>query len=349
MLLLFEAALAYPPRPPGDSDVRARVPDPGFPEGIAVSGNKMYVSSPAQLGHSGDARIFAFDTNKGTLVKQYPIPTTNNAPTHGLVGMALDGSGNLYVADIHRGVVRLDLSSGQTETYAEIPDLPPCSAGLLDGDCSPTLSNRPPFPNDVVFDRDGNLYVSDSFQATVWKIPPPGPDDDGLPLDATPWFQDAALDRPVFGPNGIRLTPDGKQLCIAVTGPRGAIFCLAFPDPEGSLTVVRKYGGEGPDNMAFGQSGTLYVALAFASQIEAIPSLGSSEGTLYSGPARAPDGDVDWDAPAGVAFDNASGSLLVTNHALNTGILFERLFVVFDVFVNDKAHPLERPELLQVE
>ncbi len=35
---------------PGDSKVVATVPAPGYPEGIAIRGNRLYVSGPATFG-----------------------------------------------------------------------------------------------------------------------------------------------------------------------------------------------------------------------------------------------------------------------------------------------------------
>jgi sugar lactone lactonase YvrE len=334
--LSFAPANADPPRPIGDSRVVADLPDfPGFPEGIAVSGNKMYVAAPAQFGNSGPGKIHVFDAHTGAPLDDYDIPAHAITPDHGLVGVALDGSGHLYVADIQLpGVVRLDLSTGQTINYAVIPDLAPCLQ-LIPKPCSPTSTARPPFPNDLAFDKEGNLYVTDSFQATVWKVPPGAG-------TAVVWFQSGDFDR-ALGANGIRLSPKDTEVCVAVTGPPGAIHCIALNDPSEHRVLV-SFPTEGPDNMAFGQTGKLYVALANSNEVAVVLPDGNEE-QRFSGPAQGPNGPIPWDAPAGVAFDNASGSLLVTNHALNTGLVLKNLFVVFDVYVNDRAHPLHRPAI----
>ena len=45
---------AAAPRPFGDVEVLAKVPTPpGFPEGIAVQGNRVYVAGPATFGTTG--------------------------------------------------------------------------------------------------------------------------------------------------------------------------------------------------------------------------------------------------------------------------------------------------------
>jgi hypothetical protein len=59
---------------------------------------------------------------------------------------------------------------------------------------------------------------------------------------------------------------------------------------------------------------------------------------VYSGPAQKPSGaSVPWANPANIAFNDKERTLLVTNH----GILMPNpVFMVFDVFVNDKGSPL---------
>jgi hypothetical protein len=73
------------------------------------------------------------------------------------------------------------------------------------------------------------------------------------------------------------------------------------------------------------------------------PSL-TGEVARYAGPAKGANGAVPWSAQ-GSRSNNATGSLLVTNPALVAGLVDPKLFVDFDVYVNDRAVPLERPAL----
>ena len=63
---LVPAVNAAPPaRPYGDAKVLATFPTPpGFPEGIAVKGNKVYVSGPARFGTAGTAVLFTGQPRK---------------------------------------------------------------------------------------------------------------------------------------------------------------------------------------------------------------------------------------------------------------------------------------------
>src|SRR4029453_17044377 len=97
----------------------------------------------------------------------------------------------------------------------------------------------------------------------------------------------------------------------------------------------------GPDGIAFGRSGKLYVALAGTSQISVLRPDGTEE-VRHSGPAANPGGSpnpMPWANPANIAFDKKTGSLLGTNQS--SLVPFDpNLFWVFSVYVNDKASPL---------
>lgn len=81
--------------------------------------------------------------------------------------------------------------------------------------------------------------------------------------------------------------------------------------------------GSGPDGIAFGKSGDLYVALADTSKISVLRPDGSEQ-TKYSGPAQNPtqpgNDPLPWTNPGNIAFNNKTQSLLVTNHASLTGL-----------------------------
>lgn len=335
-------------RPLGDSRVLAAFPaDPGFPEGIAVNGDRVYVSGPAQFGNFLQPKVVAYDIETGAQVAEYPLQGQNPLAPQAGTGLAFDRDDVLYVGDLQQGVIRIfvDEPGAPQELYASaLPDLPTCASVTPGTPCSPTAINRPPLINDLVFDKDGNLYITDSFQATIWRVPNGG----GAPQ---PWFQSATLDTD-FGPNGLRLDPKGKKFYLSVTFNsfgQGFIYTLpAVSQPaQSDLQIFHQYNaGEGPDGIAFGKSGKLYVTLAAVNQINVLRPDGTEE-VRYSGPSDNPGGVLDplpWANPAAIAFDDKTRSLLVTNHA----IFFPDpapFFAVFDVYVNDKASKLERPKI----
>ena len=140
--------------------------------------------------------------------------------------------------------------------------------------CSGTL-----FDQDLAFDKDGHLYVTDSFQATIWRVPPGG----GA---LTIWFHDPSIDG-VFGPNGIRIDKKSEYVYFTVTIDgmgQGTVYRLPITETPsvGDLEVFHTYTPQAPlfippapDGIAFGKSGKLYVALAGTSQISVLDQDGA--------------------------------------------------------------------------
>ena len=335
-------------RPLGDSRVFAPFPaSPGYPESIAVHDGRVFVCGPAQFGSFEQPKVIAYDLQTGALLQEYPIQGQNPFAPQAGTGIAFGKKNILYVGDLQQGVVRFDVDApgAPQQHYASaLPDLPTCAAAPANTPCSPTAIDRPPLINELIFDREGNLYISDSFQATIWRVAPGG----GQPQ---PWFQSATLDKD-FGPNGMRFDSTGDILYIATTFDAfGQGFIYRLPRTEApadsDLSVFHQYApGLGPDGMAFGKSGKLYVALAASNQISVLRPDGTEE-ARYGGPSENPDGLLDplpWANPSAIAFDDRTRSLLVTNHA----IFFPApapFFAVFDVFVDDKAEPLTLPNI----
>jgi len=343
------AAVAEPPhaRPLGDSRVFAPFPeDPGYPESIAVNGGRVYVSGPAQFGSFVQPKVIAYDLETGAHVATYAIKNQNPFAPQAGTGLAFAKNDVLYVGDLQLGVVRFDVDDPDSQqVYASaLPDIPACSAAPAGAVCSPTADDRTPLINDLVFDKDGNLYISDSFQATIWRVPPGG----GAPQV---WFQSAAFDG-ALGANGMRVDPKGKRLYVAVTFDaafRGLVYSLPLTvaPAQSDMKLFHEYApGTGPDGIAFGKSGNLYVALAGTSQLSVLDPEGD-ETARYGGPAANPGGALDplpWANPSAIAFNDQTRSLLVANHAVFVPVPGPFL-AVFDVYVNDKADHLSRPSL----
>lgn len=332
--LLFTSLPSYAgKRPAGDSEVVAAVPAPGYPEGIAVKGNHVYVAGPAAFGFNTPPVVFEYNTANGSLTNQFPITIASSFTTfRGASCLAFGADGKLYVIEPFVGIIRMDLNAANTQqVYATFPPPPPTGSLL----------------NDLAFDGDGNLYVTDSFQGIIFKVPAGG----GA---AQVWFQDPRLlGNPLvpFGVNGIRVDKHGKRIYLSVTARQdfsGAIYSLPIvPAPTAAqLTEFHVFPSTaanplpGPDGIAFANNGKLFVALAGSSQISVLLPNGMEKEVL-SGPAKIPGSGLTlpWANPANIAFDDAHDRILVTNHASlvldPTG-----LFFVFDAAVNEKGSPL---------
>jgi sugar lactone lactonase YvrE len=328
----------------GEGGVFAPIPDPpGYPEGIVVVGDRVYVSGPATFGTAGKgpSEIRSFDLHTGTPKGTIVISGEDTSQEHALSCITSDAQGRLYALSSQLGVVRLT-KNGNAFTqsiYAPLPaDLAPCTPDST-ANCSATTFDGPPLINDLAFDWAGNLYVTDSFQATIFRVPAGG----GTP---EPWFTAPQLEGQPFniGLNGIRLSPDQKKVYVTVTlsaaniatGYVYAVKKKASPGP-GDLELVHTYPAfEAPDGIAFGLSGNLYVTMAGQNGISVLRPNGT-EKTRYYGPEGS---EIPFDGPANIAFD-WRGSLLVTNHASLSNNASN--FAVLDLFVGDLAFPLAKP------
>jgi sugar lactone lactonase YvrE len=334
----------------GDTRVFARVPEPGMPEGIVVDGGLTYVGTHVSVrGNGGDGRpskIFAYD-EAGTLQDEITIEGQDLSKTHGILFMAFDASGRLYVLDRNPPrMIRIDPATGAQETYATFPDVVSCSGPRIpENQCSEALTNLAPFPDYFAFDADGNAYVTDLEQATIFLVPAGGG-------EAQVWFTDQRLES-VFGPNGIAVDPSGTKLVFAMTGSiqptspaQGIIYSLPLgpqrPSAEDLETVFTYLEpAAGPDGIAFGVSGKLYVALAGSNQVSILDPDGTEAARFPSAVDNA-QSPAPYDLPASVAFDG-QGSLLVTNQSYFVANADN--WVVLDVWVDDVELPLIRPSL----
>lgn len=321
---------------------------PGFPEGIVVDHHRVFISGPATMGtaNKGPSKIEIRNSTTKASLGTITITGEVLSEEHALSCITTDHDGALYALSTQLGVVRLTQQNGGAwvqEIYSpQVLDLHPCATAAPGAACSPTIADLPPLLNDLAFDDDGDLYVTDSFQASIYRIPAGG----GA---AKIWFQSPVLEAVPgqIGTNGVRVSPSGHQLYFTVTGALatgggvGTVYKLPLVNApkQSDLKVVHAYTqGEGPDGIAFGAHGDLYVTLAISNQISVLAPGGWEAGRI-SGPAGS---SVPMDAPANIAFDG-QGSLLVVNHAIFSQDPAH--FGVLRIVVNDPGRPLFKPEL----
>lgn len=330
----------------GDVSVLAQVPAPGFPEGIAIQGDRVFVAGPATLGTSINnqaSRVWEYSAASGALTRTFLTEgETVLGAEHANSCVAFDGNGRLYVLNTQIGPYRLDVNTGVQESYSPpVPDLNPCLP--TDGPqaaCTTSPGVTPPLPNDLAFDDAGNLYVTDSMQATIFRIPAGGG-------PAQVWFHDYRLFGPYIGVNGLRLSPDRQKIYLSVTNDLlgiGRIYTLPLVEAPTAADLKPFHNfilGEGPDGIAFGKSGKLYVTTALPGQSGiTVLNPDGTQAARIKNPLLSP--TKPFDAPANLAFDG-KGNVLVTNHAFATGLLLPKQFQILKVFVNDVESPLVAP------
>ena len=139
------------------------------PYGVAIdSSGNLYVSelgndSIREVTQGGVVTTFAGTVGSPGSVNGTGGGATFDQPT----GIAIDGSGNLYVADAGNDMIRKITSAGVVTTLAGSPH----SAGSADGTGAAAQFNG---PRGVAVDSSGNVYVADTQNCTVRKITPAG-------------------------------------------------------------------------------------------------------------------------------------------------------------------------------
>lgn len=101
-------------------------------------------------------------TLAGSGVRGYADGIGSLAQFNAPFGLAVDGAGNVYVADQYNQRIRKITPDGNVTTIAGDG-----SAGYLDG---PALSARFHYPYDVAVDESGNVFVADHFNNRIRKI-----------------------------------------------------------------------------------------------------------------------------------------------------------------------------------
>jgi sugar lactone lactonase YvrE len=226
----------------------------------------------------GAGNLFVADTRNHTVRKITPAGAVTtlagSADSHGSVdgvggaarfgapySVAVDGSGNVYVADQNFFTIRKITSAGVVTTLAGM-------AGSLGTEDGTGADARFYFPEGVAVDEAGNVYVADTSNRTIRKITPAGvvttlagaprqsgsADGTGTAARfASPWG--LAVDRAgqIFVADGytIRMVTSAG----AVTTVAGKVFSPGSADGTGAEARFDSPGGVAVDGM-----GNLFVA-----------------------------------------------------------------------------------------
>jgi NHL repeat len=148
------------------------------------TGNAARFMYPASVAADNGGNIYVADGNNCTIRKITPagVVTTlagtagscGNADGNGSAarfnfprGVAVDGAGNVYVADTFNETIRKISPSGDVITFAGLAG----SIGSADGTGSAARFHQ---PWGLTSDTAGNLYVADAANSTIRKVTPAG-------------------------------------------------------------------------------------------------------------------------------------------------------------------------------
>jgi sugar lactone lactonase YvrE len=243
-------------------------------------------------------------------------------------GIAVDGSGTIYVTENGNNVVRRIRNSGGAAlvdtfagTFSLITDRDRQRrrnstrigiAGFRDG----TLLNASfRLPDDIAIASDGTIYIADAGNHTVRRIV--GNKVESFAGNGVAGFADGSLENARFDtPTAIALSPDGRFIFVADTRNNRVRRIDVLNRRVDTLAGSGEFGSQDgpgseatfdqPIGLALDFDGTLYVSEVFGNAIRRVDPSGNVSTLAGDGLARFRDGlgvDARFDSPRGLAID----------------------------------------------
>ena len=239
---------------------------------------------PPKLSNLPESVSSMFEGGKGTGKGEFDLPT----------GIAVDGNGNVLVADTNNG--RIEKFS-PTGSFLSILGSKGTGQGQLAG------------PNGIAVDRTGNIYVADASNHRVQK----------LAADGTSIAEWKGPDAGFYGPRRIAIGPDQSIYVV----DQGRTRIVKF-NPDGKLLTVwgTKGNGDGqfddPTSVAVDPTtDKVYVADPHNKRIQVFDANGKFL-TKWEMP--------EWGRPAGfedLAIDSKAGRLYTSSANINAVFIFD--------------------------
>jgi sugar lactone lactonase YvrE len=152
----------------------------GYQDGVGT--NAMF-SGPSAVAVDGAGNVYVADSGNHAIREIAPdgVVTTvagnaavagstdgigTNATFSNMAGLAVDKSGNIYVADTYNDTIRMISTNGTVTTIGGFPGLP----GRSDGTGANALFSQ---PTGIAVDASGIIYVADSMNNTIRVGVPP--------------------------------------------------------------------------------------------------------------------------------------------------------------------------------
>ncbi len=241
-------------------------------------------------------------------------------------GVAVDSSGNLYIADRDNHRVRKVDSNGTITTVAGTGEYG------FGGDGGPAIQAQLRFPAGIAVDSSGNLYIADTLNHRIRKVDSTGTITTVAGMAPEDFGEDGGDGGPAIqahiSPTGVAADGAGNLYIIDIGSIRKV-------DSAGTITTVagmRNYGGNrgdggpatwahlnSPAGVAVDGTGNLYIADTLNHRIHKVDSTGTIDtiaGGRWESPGFGGDGGLAIQAllfsPAGVTVDGA-GNLYIAD------------------------------------
>ena len=240
------------------------------------------------------------------------------------VGVAVDRSGNLYIADEHDHRIRKVDAAGTITTVAGTGN-----AGFS-GDGGPATNAQFYYPRGVAVDGAGSLYIADFWNHRIRRVDGAGTittvagtGSRGFSGDGGP-----AADAQLNLPSGVAVDGAGSLYIADFWNHR-----IRRVDAAGTITTVAGTGNAGfsgdggpaanaqlryPETVAVDGAGSLYIAYRWNHRIRKVDAAGTITTVAGTGSRGfsgdgGPAADAQLNLPSGVAVDRA-GSLYIADH-----------------------------------
>jgi len=267
------------------------------PLGVATdAAGNVYV---ADLGNNKIRKINSngvVTTLAGSGASGYANGTGNTSTFFEPSGVAVDGAGNIFVADFGNNMIRKISPGGVVTTFAGNR-----VQGSANGAGTASSFN---VPTNVTTDHEGNMYVADFGNNLVRKITSNG--------IVTTFAGGAGTVGSFNGPSGVAVDTAGNVYVadngnnrIAMINLNGAIIQLAFVNY--------------PSSVAISPAGNIYVAVPQYNQIWQINPNGTAVVLAGNGSPGSVDtnaGEASFNSPSGIAVD-AAGNIYVADTGNN--------------------------------
>ncbi|MEY2878452.1 MAG: hypothetical protein RLZZ15_832, partial [Verrucomicrobiota bacterium] len=277
----------------------------------------------------------------GVLLSQYGNGSVGSADGTGTAarfyyprGLALDGTGNLYVADTSNHTIRRISATGAVTTLAGAP----LTGGAVDG---PGAAARFSLPQGIAVDATGNVYIADTGNHAIRKITPAGVVSTFAGALGQPGSDDGSGGAArFFNPQGLTIDATGT-LYVADTNSgtirkitsAGVVTTVAgLPFSHGNLDgagVLARFNA--PQGVAVDSAGNLFVADTQNALIRKISPAGnvSTIGGVVgvNGTTSGLGASARFYGPRSVAVD-ASGNIFVADtYYLRLGVPSDQLAI----------------------
>ena len=204
--------------------------------------------------------------------------TNSTARFHWPSGLAVDGAGNIYVADHLNHTIRKIAPAGTNWVVSTLAGLAG-TAGSADGTNDQARFNQ---PHAVAVDTNGNLFVTDNYNRTIRKITPVGAN----------WVVST-----IAGLAGVAGSDDGTNSQALFNSPEGIAV-----DSSGRLYVT--------DRLNF------TVREVSPSETNWVTSTLAGTASIYGGFVDGTNGDAQFNLPWGIA-RHSGGNLYVADWGNN--------------------------------